>query len=228
MSSNQDTDQKELPIPRTGIEVMNDLSLDARIVISLAYDDLLKPFIPAGATKQFFKLCMNSTYESPESRLSEWRYRKSDVEEFKLKHKDYLEGIRRDKANKLAESQKQCSPGSEHLRSIGKKGGEKPKKNRPILEAVIKYMMENPKMHGETNERIAKKFRNKYKENAPMSIIIDDTGWEVFSQGELICSRQARKHDRVKSNNDIKSIKYVTFWKSYISEAKKSSFTSEY
>jgi len=80
-------EKKELPIPRNGIDVMNDLSLDARTMISLAHEDLLKPYIPTGITKQYFMLCMSSRFESPESFLSTWMYRKSDVEEFMLKHK---------------------------------------------------------------------------------------------------------------------------------------------
>jgi len=87
-------EKKELPIPRNGIDVMNDLSLDARTMISLAHEDLLKPYIPTGITKQYFMLCMSSRFESPESFLSTWMYRKSDVEEFMLKHKVYWEKLR--------------------------------------------------------------------------------------------------------------------------------------
>jgi len=87
-------EKKELPIPRNGIDVMNDLSLDARTMISLAHEDLLKPDIPTGITKQYFMLCMSSRFESPESFLSTWMYRKSDVEEFMLKHKVYWEKLR--------------------------------------------------------------------------------------------------------------------------------------
>ncbi len=82
MTSNQDNKQKILDIPITGIQVMNDLSVGARTVIYLAHEGLLKPYIPVGATKHHFMLCMNSRYESPESFLTGWIYWKSDVEDF--------------------------------------------------------------------------------------------------------------------------------------------------
>jgi hypothetical protein len=95
MTSSEDSNQKIPVLPLTGIEVMNDLSIDATKVLYLAHEDLLKPYIPTGLTKRYFMLCMNSHCDSPESFLSSWMYRESDVEEFKLKHKDFLEELRK-------------------------------------------------------------------------------------------------------------------------------------
>ncbi|MBU4449597.1 MAG: hypothetical protein KKD99_13505 [Proteobacteria bacterium] len=94
MSSNQDAKQKELAIPMTAIEVMNDLSIDAIYLLDLAYKGLLVPFIPPVLNTQWIMFYMNSRTESPERYLSRWRYRKSDVEEFKIKHKNSLEELR--------------------------------------------------------------------------------------------------------------------------------------
>src|SRR4030042_3566149 len=60
-------EKKEHHIPRTGIQVMNDLSLDARTVIFLAHEGFLIPYLPAGMTKQHFMRCMSSHSEPPES-----------------------------------------------------------------------------------------------------------------------------------------------------------------
>lgn len=108
------------------------------------------------------------------------------------------------------------------FREVGKRGGQKSKVNKPILEAARQYLQDTTqKLPGKSNERIAKKFCNKYKENTPMVITIDNAKWEVFFQGEIICSRPWGRHDRAKSDNKEKSIMYMTFWKSYIPQAKK-------
>jgi hypothetical protein len=94
MSSNQDAKQKDLAIPMTAIEVMSDLSIEAIYLLNLAYNGLLVPFIPPGLSTTWIMHYMNSRIESPEYYVSRWRYRKSDVEEFKIKHKDSLEKLR--------------------------------------------------------------------------------------------------------------------------------------
>jgi len=116
----------------------------------------------------------------------------------------------------------------QRLREVGKKGGKASKINKQILEAARLYLQDTTqKLSGKSNEGIAKKFCNKYKESTPMSITIDNNKWEVFCQGEIICSRPWGKHDRAKSNNKEKTITSMTFWKSYISKAKKSSSPPE-
>ena len=71
---------------------MSDLSLDARAMIILASEDLLKPYFP-DKPGYYFEKYLDPFYDCMKH-LSTWIYRKSDVEEFKLKHKDYLEKLR--------------------------------------------------------------------------------------------------------------------------------------
>ena len=49
---------------------------------------------------------------------------------------------------------------SEYLSKAGKKGGEKPKKNQPILLAIIKYLQDHPKLEGKTNFQIGESFKS--------------------------------------------------------------------
>lgn len=97
MTSNQHPKQNRLSIPMTGIEVMKDLFLAANQMFHLVREGVLLPCDP----KDLFRLNleMNSIYDSPETTLSRWTYQKSDVEEFKLSHKDYWEELRQQKAN---------------------------------------------------------------------------------------------------------------------------------
>jgi hypothetical protein len=220
MTSNHDSKKKELDIPMTGIEVMNDLSLDAIYMLNLAYKGLLVPFIPPHLNTKWIELCMSSRDDKQEH-LSRWRYRKSDVEEFKLKHKDFLEELRKQKATPLAESQKQVPLESEYLIKIGKKGGEKSKINRPILDAVTQYMVEDIKTHDMTNGQIAKKFCKEYSENSSMLVTVDMTKWEIYCEGDLIFSRIYESHNK-KANNNVKSIKFHTLLNNYIPKAKAS------
>jgi hypothetical protein len=114
------------------------------------------------------------------------------------------------------------------LREAGQRGGQKSKENKPILEAAKKYLQDpTQKLSEKTNEGIAKKFRNEYKENKPMTITIDNAKWEVFCQGEIISSRSGERYDGRKAKNEEKSITYSTFWKTYIPKAKKLIYPSE-
>jgi len=52
MTSNQDPKQNKLSVPMTGIEVMNDLSLDAKQMFHLVREGVLLPYYP----KDLFRL----------------------------------------------------------------------------------------------------------------------------------------------------------------------------
>lgn len=84
---------KELDIPMTGSEVMNDLSLDAAKVLFLAYKGLLVPFIPLVLNPKWMELCISSRSNPPENYITHWMYWKAAVEEFKLNHKDFLDEL---------------------------------------------------------------------------------------------------------------------------------------
>ena len=94
MVSNEDRDEKKRTIPLTGIEVMNNLQIDARKLLYLAHEDILKPFIPEKIDKRYIMLCMNARLSPPESFCSGWMYRKSEVEEFKSKNEDLWNELR--------------------------------------------------------------------------------------------------------------------------------------
>lgn len=85
--------KKEIPIPITGIQLMKELSLDAHMMIYLASEGILMPFRPI-IHESFMKQLVNCNSDTAIDKVTDWRYRKSDVEHFKLNYKDYLEGIR--------------------------------------------------------------------------------------------------------------------------------------
>jgi len=97
MTLNQDDNQKELEITMTGIQVMNDLSIDAINIFYIAKKGILLPDYPKKSI--WFKFQPNPRFESLEGILSQWIYLKSDVEAFKLNNKKYLEEMRQQKAN---------------------------------------------------------------------------------------------------------------------------------
>jgi hypothetical protein len=94
---NQDEKQKEIPITMNGTEVMNYLSLDPQKLCLLAKEGDLVPY--AGQHPSWFKLLIGNLDEL-KRRFPDWLYLKSDVESFKLKNKEYLEGERKQKASK--------------------------------------------------------------------------------------------------------------------------------
>jgi hypothetical protein len=104
----------------------------------------------------------------------------------------------------------------------GKKGGEKSKKNKPILMAVIEYLKENQKLVGKTNDQIARNFKRNVKRENPLSIKFNGLKWTIFCD-ESIWSIPDRPNSKYKS----KTISYETFIKRYIPEAKKSIKTTQ-
>lgn len=97
MTSNQDDKKSEVPITMNGIEVINYLSLDEQKLCFLAKEGYLVPY--AGPHPSWFKLLIGSPDEL-KRKLPNWLYRKSDVDSFKMKNKEYLEGERQQKVSK--------------------------------------------------------------------------------------------------------------------------------
>jgi hypothetical protein len=86
-------EKKELPIPITGIQLMEELSLDAHMMIYLASEGILMPFRPI-IHESYMKLLMGCNYDTAIDKVTDWRYRKADIEHFKLNYKDYFEELR--------------------------------------------------------------------------------------------------------------------------------------
>jgi hypothetical protein len=107
MISNQDTEGKEHPIPMTGIEVMQDLEIDAIKLLYLGSQKILLPISPKEPI--WLSLFMNSRTDPPEVSLSRCIYQKPDVEDFKLKHKELWEGLKKQKRDAL-DTPKQAEP----------------------------------------------------------------------------------------------------------------------
>jgi hypothetical protein len=214
MTSNQDDKQKELEIPMTGIEVMNYLSLDTIRMFHFAEERILLPHNQKDPL--WIKLKARSRCDPPEHTLSRWIYLKSDVEDFKLKHKDLLEGVRQQKAFGLAESQKSSKLTSKYFSETGKKGGQKPKKNIPILLAIVKHLEEKPSRKENTNYQIAEGFKKKVKENSPIIVEYAGCEWDVFFKEEKISAVPDTKHNA----HHYQEIAFSTFMNSYITEVK--------
>jgi len=106
-----------------------------------------------------------------------------------------------------------------HLREAGQKGGKQSKIKKPILEAAMKFISENPKTKKKSNREIANSFCRKHNENESMTVTIDGVKWDVFASGDLIFSRLGEHGNKISDNKD-KSITYTTFHNTYIPRAK--------
>ncbi|MGD0279866.1 MAG: hypothetical protein ABSC11_11230 [Smithella sp.] len=105
------------------------------------------------------------------------------------------------------------------LQSIrGKKGGEKPKKNQPIILAIIKHLQNHPNIEGKNNGQIAESFKKYTGKKEPIIIYFNKCEWDVYFADNLIWALPDAKN---KKKNKDKSIAYSTFRNSYIPEAKK-------
>jgi hypothetical protein len=108
---------------------------------------------------------------------------------------------------------------SEYLSKMGKKGGDKPKKNKPILMAIREYLEKHPKLEGKSNYQIAESFKRNVGENEVIIVKFNGCEWDVYFDREYIWAIADTTNKKKHKN---KSISYATFRNSYISEAKKS------
>jgi len=90
---------------------------------------------------------------------------------------------------------------------------------RSILEAVTKYMEDNPKILDKTYGKIANKFSKEHDENNIIHVIVDKITWEIYCTGKNIISR-IYKSPKVKANITEKSITVNTLRSNYIPKAK--------
>lgn len=107
---------------------------------------------------------------------------------------------------------------NEYLSKAGKKGGEKPKKNQPIIFAVIKYLEEHATLKDKSNYRIAESFKRHVGKNEPIIVNFNECEWDVYFADKYIWAIADATNKKKHKN---KSIAYTTFMNSYISEAKK-------
>ena len=217
MSVDQDEKQKEIPITMNGLEVMNYLSLDQQKLCFLAKEEHLVPY--AGIHPSWFKLLINSPDELSR-RSPKWLYLKSDVESFKLNNKEYLEELRPQKTSVLSDPQKPSKPKQGYFNKLGKKGGERPKKNKPILIAITQFLQKGPKRVNMTNEQIFKNFKRIATEKNPYSVNCDGCEWDIYCDDEGDGYIIAKTYEK-KIKKPQTSIKAVTFKNYYIRVAKK-------
>lgn len=217
MSLDQDEKKKEIPITMNGIEVMNYLSLDEQKLCLLAKEGHLVPY--AGQHPSWFKLLIGSPDEL-KRRLPNWSYLKADVESFKLNNKEYLEEVRPQKTSVLSEPQKPRKPKQGYFNKLGKKGGETPKKNKPILIAITQFLQEDSKRVNMTNEQIFRSFKRIATEDKPISVDCDGCEWDIYCDDEGDSYVIAKTYEKNKKKPQT-SIKAVTFKNYYIPEAKK-------
>lgn len=98
-----------------------------------------------------------------------------------------------------------------------KKGGNAPKMNSVILDAVKKFILTNPKRINEANFTIANTFQKTHKDRNPIEIKLDSVKYEVYCDGgKIISSCLSNRKDKYHE----KSIAYSTFLGRYISKAK--------
>ena len=107
---------------------------------------------------------------------------------------------------------------SKYLSKAGKKGGEKPKKNQPILLAIMKYLQAHPKLEDKANYQIAESFKRNIKKADSIIVKFNECEWDVYYDENYIWAIADTTN---KKKHKDKSISYSTFMNSYISETKK-------
>lgn len=108
----------------------------------------------------------------------------------------------------------------EHMSKVGKKGGERPKKNQPILQAVTQYLQKNSKLINASSEQIANSFKSHVSEDEPITVNIDGCEWAVYYDNEGDGYITAKTYE-INKKKPEKSLKIVTIKNYYIPEAKK-------
>ena len=112
---------------------------------------------------------------------------------------------------------------------IGAKGGRNPKINKPILEALGRYLADNPKVSEMRNSEILIRFKRKIKQS-PIEVVVDGQRFNISFYSDkttghdLIISKPCERYDGKKVNNIGKSIACSTFVTRYIPCAKKTIF----
>lgn len=107
---------------------------------------------------------------------------------------------------------------SKQASKAGKKGGEMPKKNQPVLLAVTQYLRDNSNLVNESNEKIARSFKRNVKGDESMIVNFDGCEWDVYFVDKKI---KAIANTKNNNKHHDKSIGYATFRNSYIPDAKK-------
>jgi hypothetical protein len=106
----------------------------------------------------------------------------------------------------------------EVMQKARKKGGEAPKINAAILEAVKEFIMENQKRIGQPAATIARSFKRKYDSSQPLEITVDSIKYDVYCDGQKVFSSCPMGNI---NKYHAKSIAYSTFTVRYITEAKR-------
>lgn len=69
---------------------------------------------------------------------------------------------------------------SRYMSKKGKKGGEKPKMNQPMLLAITQYLREHPKLENTSNKRISNSFKRDVTKDEPMTVSFKECEWDVY------------------------------------------------
>jgi hypothetical protein len=109
------------------------------------------------------------------------------------------------------------------LSEAGQKGGYKPKKNRPIIEALRLLFKEDPTLLDLNNEKISNAFTKKYSgESKACKVEVDGDPWEIYHEREFIIVRPRERYDGKPSKRERNPIKLDTFRHNYIPDVKES------
>jgi len=112
----------------------------------------------------------------------------------------------------------------EYLSKAGKKGGEKSKKNQPILRAMMQYLQKYPNLEVMSNNQISNNFKRKVNENDPITLNFDKCQWDVYyyydddNDSEYICAKPCEEYGE--KTHKERLIKMSTARNHYIPEAK--------
>jgi hypothetical protein len=108
----------------------------------------------------------------------------------------------------------------QEMSTKGKKGGERSKKNKPILLAMTQYLQDHPKLADTSGEQIVNSLKKNTKEKKPINVKFDGCDWDVYCDNEGPGYIVAKTYSKDKKNPQ-RSIKISTFRNYYIPEAKK-------
>jgi len=154
-----------------------------------------------------------------EGPFNRFLFRPSDVDRYKMQYENAIDELKKENATKIGlQPEKKNEVMRQIFREAGKKGGKKPKKNQPILLAIIQYLQKHPNVSGKSNYQIAESFKRHVGKNEPIILNFNDCEWDVYFADNYI---EAIADATNKKKHKDKSIAYSTFRNSYISEAKK-------
>jgi hypothetical protein len=182
-------------------------------VIDMRIHATLRPFSDDTFDPEFKNHCTHTTFDL--NNILGYIYKAKEVEAFL---KELFPAYKQTLVMPDIEAVKPSSNLENKMKEARVKGGRASKKNMAILGAAKQYILLKSTRIKEPVITIAKSFNRAYNSSTPCEIKIDSNVYEIYCDGNKICStcnteKRNKYHD--------KSISLSTFAAKYIPEAKR-------